>query len=90
MSQTPPRRFNLFDRGSWPETRRIAAILRRETIGGALLLTATVLALAWANSPWSDSYQSMLSYQLGPSWAHLNLTLAQWAADGLLAIFFFV
>ncbi|MCK9875148.1 Na+/H+ antiporter NhaA [Frankia sp. Ag45/Mut15] len=90
MSQPPPRRFSVFDRRSWPETRRIAAILRRETIGGALLLAATVLALAWANSPWSESYQSMLSYQVGPSWAHLNLTLAQWAADGLLAIFFFV
>ncbi|MDT3440289.1 MULTISPECIES: Na+/H+ antiporter NhaA [unclassified Pseudofrankia] len=90
MSQTPPRRFGLFDRRSWPETRRIAAILRRETIGGGLLLAATVLALVWANSPWSHSYRSMLSYQLGPSWAHLNLTLAQWAADGLLAIFFFV
>ncbi|MCK9921465.1 Na+/H+ antiporter NhaA [Frankia sp. AgPm24] len=90
MSQTPPRRFSVFDRRSWPETRRIAAILRQETIGGALLLAATVLALAWANSPWSESYQSMLSYQVGPSWAHLNLTLAQWTADGLLAIFFFV
>ncbi|SNQ49601.1 Na(+)/H(+) antiporter NhaA [Frankia canadensis] len=90
MSQTPPRRFSLFDRRSWPETRRITAILRSETIGGGLLLAATVLALVWANSPWSDSYQSLLSYQVGPAWAHLNLTLAQWAADGLLAIFFFV
>jgi NhaA family Na+:H+ antiporter len=90
VTQTPPRRFSLFDRRSWPETRRITAILRRETIGGGLLLAATVLALGWANSPWSDSYQSLLSYQVGPSWAHLDLTLAQWAADGLLAIFFFV
>jgi NhaA family Na+:H+ antiporter len=90
VSPTPPRRFSLFDRRSWPETRRIAAILRRETIGGGLLLAATVLALVWANSPWSDSYQSMLSYQVGPSWAHLNLTLTRWAADALLAIFFFV
>ncbi|ETA00203.1 sodium/proton antiporter, NhaA family [Frankia sp. CcI6] len=90
MGQVPSRRFSLFDRRSWPEARRIAEILRREAIGGGLLLAATVLALGWANSPWSESYQSMLSYQLGPSWAHLDLTLAQWAADGLLAIFFFV
>ena len=90
MSESPPGRFSLFDRGSWPETRRVAAVLRRETVGGGLLLAATVLALLWANSPWSDAYQSMLSYQLGPRWAHLNLTLAQWAADGLLAVFFFV
>ncbi|MCK9896999.1 Na+/H+ antiporter NhaA [Frankia sp. AgB32] len=90
MTNSPPRRFRLFERRSWPETQRIVAILRRETTGGALLLAAAVLALGWANSPWSGSYQSLLSYQLGPSWAHLDLTLAQWAADGLLAIFFFV
>ncbi|WP_396230976.1 Na+/H+ antiporter NhaA, partial [Frankia sp. EI5c] len=87
MSQTPPP---IFGRRSWTETRRIMAILRKETIGGALLLAATVVALGWANSPWSRSYQSMLSYQIGPSWLHLDLSLAQWAADGLLAIFFFV
>nr|WP_232303842.1 Na+/H+ antiporter NhaA [Pseudofrankia sp. DC12] len=87
MSQTPPP---MFARRSWPETRRIAAILRKETIGGALLLAATIVALGWANSPWSHSYQAMLSYQLGPPWLHLDLTLAQWTADGLLAIFFFV
>ncbi|MBL7489922.1 Na+/H+ antiporter NhaA [Frankia sp. AgB1.9] len=80
----------MFARRSWPETRRIAAILRKETIGGALLLAATVVALGWANSPWSQSYRSMQSYQLGPPWLHLHLPLAQWAADGLLAIFFFV
>ena len=28
--------------------------------------------------------------RVGPSALHLDLTLAQWAADGLLAIFFFV
>lgn len=90
MSQTPPDRLNLFDRWSWPETRRIGAILRRETIGGGLLLATTVLALVWANSPWSGSYQSLVSYQFGPSWGHLHLSLAQWAAEGLLAVFFFV
>ncbi|CAO5234292.1 Na+/H+ antiporter NhaA [Frankia sp. AgKG'84/4] len=90
MSRTQPRRLRLFDRSSWPETQRIAAILRRETTGGVLLLAAAVLALGWANSPWSSSYHALLTYRLGPSWAHLDLTLSQWAADGLLAIFFFV
>jgi len=41
----------LFARGSWPETARIADILRRETLGGALLLLAAAAALIWANSP---------------------------------------
>ena len=90
MSRTPPGWTRLFARGSWPETRRIAAILRSETVGGALMLAATALALGWANSPWSPAYRSLLSYRFGPTWAQLDLTVAQWAADGLLAIFFFV
>jgi NhaA family Na+:H+ antiporter len=80
----------LFSRGSWVETRRIADILRKETIGGALLLGATVVALAWANSPWYERYEALLRYRVGPASLHLDLTLTQWAADGLLAIFFFV
>ena len=36
----------LFARGSWPETARIADILRRETVGGVLLVAAAALALA--------------------------------------------
>src|SRR5205085_1877828 len=32
-----------------------------EAGGSALLLVATVLALAWANSPWSDSYAAFWS-----------------------------
>ncbi len=72
------------------ETRRILDILRKETIGGALLLVGAVIALVWANSPWSASYHTLVGYRVGPSALHLDLTLAVWAADGLLAIFFFV
>ncbi len=84
-----PHRF-LFGRGSWPETRRIGDVLRTETVGGALLLGAAVLALVWANSPWASAYQDLGAVKVGPQALHLDLTLAQWAADGLLAIFFFV
>ena len=80
----------LFARGSWPEARRIADVLRKETVGGALLLAATVLALSWANSPWAGSYVSVRDARLGPAWLHLDLTVGAWAADGLLAVFFFV
>src|SRR6476661_4867229 len=81
---------SLFSPGSWSEGSRIAAVLRKETVGGALLLLATVIAMVWANSPWSDSYFQMLDTEVGPAALHLNLTLSVWAADGLLAIFFFV
>jgi len=80
----------LFSPGSSSEGGRIAAVLRKETVGGALLLAGTVLALIWANSRWSDGYFQLLDTEVGPAALHLNLTLATWAADGLLAIFFFV
>ena len=80
----------LFGRNSRAEARRIADILREETIGGALLLGAAVLALAWTNSRWSQAYESVRGYALGPAALELHLSLATWAADGLLAIFFFV
>ena len=88
-----PRRAadrRLFSRGTFRESVRIGDILRKETIGGALLLVAAVVALVWANSPWADSYTALRDTRVGPSAVHLDLTLGTWAADGLLALFFFV
>ncbi len=85
-----PQQAGLFGRGTWPEARRIADILRKETIGGALLLAGAVIALVWANSPWASGYEAMRAYTFGPAALHLDLSVATWAADGLLAIFFFV
>ena len=85
-----PVRPPLFARGSWPEASRISAVLRRETVGGALLLAASVLALVWANSPWSAAYDGLRDLTIGPHALHLDLTLGAWASDGLLAVFFFV
>ena len=85
--RTPTR---LFRRGSWAEDSRIAELLRQETVGGALLLVATVVALVWANSPIADWYTALRELEVGPASVHLNLTLETWAADGLLAVFFFV
>src|SRR5690606_22212978 len=90
MSQSSSHDYETFGRGSWSETRRIGDILRKETVGGTLLIIGAVLALIWANSPWSESYQSLVSFKFGPESLHLDLTVAQWASDGLLAIFFFV
>ena len=82
----------LFSRGSWSETRRIIHILHDETVGGAILLAAATIALVWANSPWAASYKALTVLHVGTDdlGLHLNLTLSAWAADGLLAIFFFV
>jgi NhaA family Na+:H+ antiporter len=61
----------------------------RETTGGALLIAAAAVALIWANSPWRDAYHDLSGWTVGPEALHLDLDLAHWAADGLLAIFFF-
>ena len=59
------------ERSAW--ARNLAAPVRdylnTESAGAAALLAATVAALVWANSPWSDSYDSFwhtkLSIEIG-------------------------
>ncbi|WP_319445279.1 MULTISPECIES: Na+/H+ antiporter NhaA [unclassified Mycobacterium] len=85
-----PVRQRLLSRGSWPEARRLTEVLRRETVGGVLLLIAAAAALGWANSPWAHLYRELSEVMIGPESLHLRLSIASWAADGLLAIFFFV
>ncbi|BCW69178.1 Na+/H+ antiporter NhaA [Arthrobacter sp. NicSoilB8] len=91
-SPTPPAppRLSVFGRGSYAEALRIGEILRKETVGGALLVAAALVALIWANSPASDSYFALRDFTIGYEPWHLDLTLGAWAADGLLAIFFFL
>ena len=86
----PPVRNQLFSRPSWSETTALKDALRTETVGGALLLGAAMVALIWANSPWHESYAALRAYEVGVDWGHLKLSLGHWAGDGLLAIFFFV
>jgi NhaA family Na+:H+ antiporter len=97
MSHTPPPapqagtpRLTIFGRGSYAESLRIGEILRKETVGGALLVFAAVAALIWANSPASESYFALRDFKIGYEPWHLDLSLGAWAADGLLAIFFFL
>ncbi|MCW2578795.1 MAG: nhaA [Blastococcus sp.] len=80
----------LFDRGSWREASRITEVLRKETVGGVLLIVGAAVALVWANSPWAGAYEALRDTRIGPASLHLDLTLGTWAADGLLAVFFFV
>ena len=87
---SPPTRPRLLDRGSWREVSRITDVLRIETVGGTLLVATAAVALLWANSPWAFAYFHLSAIRIGPAQLHLDLTLARWAADGLLAVFFFV
>jgi NhaA family Na+:H+ antiporter len=74
-----------------PKSRsRIRKLLQNETYSGALLLIAAAAAMIIANSSWSEWYFSLSNKVIGIEAIHLDLTVATWAADGLLAIFFFV
>jgi Na+:H+ antiporter, NhaA family len=70
--------------------RGIRLTLSQDTVGGALLLAATVLALVLANTSAAPFYEFVRDVRLGPSSLHLDLSVSAWAGDGLLAIFFFV
>ncbi|MEW2396371.1 Na+/H+ antiporter NhaA [Streptomyces sp. NPDC046862] len=86
---TSTRKF--LGRLSLPERNFVADALRTETVGGVLLLAAAVTALIWANVPaLHDSYESVRDFHLGPGAVGLHLSIEHWAADGLLAVFFFV
>ena len=88
---TPLDGSRLFARGAGRRSAGSRDILRKETVGGALLLAAAVrraglgeLALVATPTPRCGDLR------VGPAALHLDLTLGAWAADGLLAIFFFV
>ena len=73
-----------------PTSRRgqIAERLRDETTGGVLLIIAAIVAIVWANSPFASSYVSLTTTEFG--FTNFSLPLNEWAADFLLAVFFFV
>ncbi|MFF4356380.1 Na+/H+ antiporter NhaA [Streptomyces sp. NPDC001604] len=86
---TAPRK--VLGRLSLPERTFVADALRTETVGGVLLLMAAITALIWANIPaLHHSYESVSHFHFGPGALGLHLSVAHWAADGLLAVFFFV
>ncbi|MFF6790881.1 Na+/H+ antiporter NhaA [Streptomyces filamentosus] len=74
---------------SLPERRHLTDALRTETVGGVLLLLAAVAALVWANV-FHGSYEAVSGFHIGPAALGLDLSVEHWAADGLLAVFFFV
>ncbi len=84
------RAGRLFSRLTPSTEQTLSDVLRTERAGGILLLIGTIVALVWANSPWSGAYETMQNTVVGPHVLHLDLTLATWAKDGLLAVFFFV
>lgn len=66
--------------------------LSTEAAGGILLAIGAVVAMIWANSPWSSSYEELWTTPLTIAVGNhsLQLVLRQWINEGLITIFFFV
>jgi NhaA family Na+:H+ antiporter len=64
----------------------------KQSSGGILLIAATVAALVWANSPWSEGYAALWQTKLtvGVGDFSLSKDLTHWINDGLMAILFLV
>ncbi|HEY5999821.1 MAG TPA: Na+/H+ antiporter NhaA [bacterium] len=82
-------------------TRRRAAVapgpflrefLRHEAAGAVVLLAATAIALAVANSPLAAAYGRLLHAEIGLPFGPPGLAqpLKQWVDDALMTLFFFV
>lgn len=71
---------------------RLHKFLHTESSSAIVLFVAALLALVWANSPWSASYQALWHLELGVRLGDQALTksLHHWINDGLMTIFFFV
>ena len=65
--------------------------MRSESFGSILLFAATVIALIWANSAWSESYFAVWKIPLAlGGHPRLSMDLHHWIDDGLMALFFLV
>ncbi|HSE09138.1 MAG TPA: Na+/H+ antiporter NhaA [Nocardioidaceae bacterium] len=81
------RRRKFFPDAELGESTFLGSFLRKETIGGAIVLVSAVIAILWANSPFAESYESLRYWVPFPE---IGLDLQHWAADGALTLFFFI
>ena len=66
----------------------IQEFIHTQGISSIVLLGAAIMALVWANSPWSDSYHHIWELEL--SVYRIELPIHAWINDALMAIFFFL
>ena len=100
MAHIPPRSRGALKAQVQAERSYVARRIRlpvqqyihTESVGGLVLLAATISALVWANSPWYDQYHKLLETHVSFDLAlfDVDLSLHHWINDGLMAVFFFV
>jgi NhaA family Na+:H+ antiporter len=69
-----------------------ATYFNTEAASGVVLMAAALLALAWANSPWSRAYFDLWQVKATAGIGSLVIEkpLLLWINDGLMAVFFFL
>ena len=73
--------------------RPVLNFMAIEAASGIVLVIATITALVWANSPWSESYHEILDLHLTINLGDTHIldeSIEHLINDGLMAIFFFV
>ncbi|HEX6278323.1 MAG TPA: Na+/H+ antiporter NhaA [Polyangiaceae bacterium] len=92
LSSRPPEAWEPLLRIARLASRPLERFLRVEASSGILLLVASAVALAWANSSWAESYRHLWHTPIGIRVGTFNFerTLEWLVNDGLMVIFFFV
>ncbi len=70
----------------------IKKYINEESIGGIILIFATIIALIWANSTWYSTYHYVwheLKAGFGIGGFRMEKSIGHWINDGLMALFFF-
>ncbi len=72
-------------------TQKFLGVLPQEAVPGALLVFVAALAMIVVNSPWGAAYQAALatSFTIGPTGGGIEMKLAYWIKNALMALFFF-
>jgi Na+/H+ antiporter NhaA len=70
----------------------LRSYISTEAASAGLLVLATVVALVWANSPWSGAYESWWEtpVELRFGAGDITMSLHHWVNDALMVVFFFV
>jgi len=92
LPSAPPEAWEPLVRVARLAGRPLERFLRIQAASGILLLLAAAVALAWANSPWAESYVHFWHTPLGLRVGGFSFerTLEWYVNDGLMVIFFFV
>lgn len=71
--------------------QKYLGFLPQEALPGSLLVFAAAMAMVVVNTPWAAAYESALatSFSVGPTGGGIEMSLAYWIKNALMAVFFF-